>query len=65
MGQMITWKPVGETVCACCGARYKVAAAEVERRGFAYVRCEECDTVIDEWISNVVRSYDRIEAHAA
>ena len=65
MNEVITWKSAGETTCACCGARYKVASAEVQRRGFAYVRCQKCETVIDEWISNVVRSYDLIDAQAA
>ncbi|MEO1330765.1 MAG: hypothetical protein AAFW46_14005 [Pseudomonadota bacterium] len=56
----LSWRAAGETVCSCCGATYRIETAPLPERRDGYARCEVCETLLDEWICDQARRYERV-----
>ena len=64
MQDRLKWYAVGETSCPCCGATYLLQSAPLPERRDGYFRCEDCDTLMDEWICDQARRYERVRSNA-
>lgn len=56
----LQWRAGGEIACSCCGARYRIETAPLTERVDGYAKCESCGELLDEWICNQARRYERI-----
>lgn len=58
----LQWIPSGEVDCPSCGARYRVETAKLPERRDGYAKCEACGALMDEWICDNARRYERLRA---